>query len=77
MSAFKKTLTTAHLVMFGLAYMTPIIVLGTFGVLAQITDGHAAGAYVLALVAMLFTAYSYSRMAAAFPASPRRPAPAG
>ncbi|WP_413729000.1 APC family permease [Sodalis sp. RH22] len=67
MSAFKKTLTTGHLVLFGLAYMTPIIVLGTFGVLAQITDGHVPGAYVLALVAMLFTAFSYSRMASAFP----------
>lgn len=67
MSEFKKTLTTGHLVLFGLAYMTPIIVLGTFGVLAQITDGHVPGAYVLALVAMLFTAWSYSRMAKAFP----------
>lgn len=67
MSELKKTLTTGNLVLFGLAYMTPIIVLGTFGVLAQITEGHVPGAYVLALVAMLFTAWSYSRMAKAFP----------
>jgi len=67
MSELKKTLTTGHLVLFGLAYMTPIIVLGTFGILAQITDGHVPGAYLLALIAMLFTAWSYSRMAKAFP----------
>lgn len=47
--------------------MAPIIVLGTFGVLAQITEGHVAGAYVLALFAMFFTACSYSQMSAAFP----------
>lgn len=46
MPDFKKPLTTGHLVLFGLAYMAPIIVLGTFGVLAQITEGHVAGAYV-------------------------------
>lgn len=69
MPAFKKILTTGHLILFGLAYMTPIIVLGTFGVLAQLTDGHAAGAYVLALTVMLFTSYSYSKMASAFPVS--------
>ncbi|KAA8997410.1 APC family permease [Affinibrenneria salicis] len=67
MPQFKKILTARHLILFGLAYMTPIIVLGTFGILAQITEGHTAGAYVLALIAMLFTAYSYSKMAAAFP----------
>ncbi|AHF76098.1 Amino acid/polyamine/organocation transporter, APC superfamily [Sodalis praecaptivus] len=67
MPEFKKTLTTGHLVLFGLAYMAPIIVLGTFGVLAQITEGHVAGAYVLALFAMFFTACSYSQMSAAFP----------
>ena len=47
--------------------MTPIIVLGTFGILAQSTAGMVPAAYLAALVAMFFTAMSYGRMAAAFP----------
>jgi amino acid transporter len=54
-------------VLFGLAYMAPMIVLGTFGVLAESSGNAVPTAYLLALVAMLFTAVSYGRMAAAFP----------
>lgn len=57
------------MVLFGIAYMTPIIVLGTFGILADTTGGLVPAAYVAASVAMLFTAFSYARMAAAFPAA--------
>lgn len=63
----ERSLTLGSVVLFGLAYMTPIIVLGTFGILAQMTDGMVPASYLVALVAMLFTAYSYGRMAAAFP----------
>jgi putrescine importer len=44
-----------------------MIVLGTFGVLAVETSGAVPTAYIIALIAMLFTAYSYGRMAGAFP----------
>jgi putrescine importer len=54
-------------VLFGLAYMAPLIVLGTFGIVAESTDGTVPTAYLLALVAMLFTAASYGRMAARYP----------
>ncbi|KYP97041.1 hypothetical protein BG74_06035 [Sodalis-like endosymbiont of Proechinophthirus fluctus] len=68
MPDFEKTITTGHLVSFGLTYiMVPIIVLGTFGVLAKITDGDEVSAYVLALFAIFFTAGSYSQMSTAFP----------
>jgi amino acid transporter len=63
----ERTLGLRQVVLFGLAYMTPLIVLGTFGVLAAETDGAVPSAYLLALVAMLFTAYSYGRMASAYP----------
>lgn len=63
----KRTLTLSSVVLFGLAYMTPIIVLGTFGILAQMTNGMVPASYLVALIAMLFTAYSYGRMAAAYP----------
>ncbi|KOV91488.1 APC family permease [Streptomyces sp. NRRL B-3648] len=65
--ALARTLTLRAVVLFGLAYMTPLIVLGTFGVVAASTGGAVPTAYLLALVAMLFTAHSYGKMAAAYP----------
>jgi len=62
-----RSLGLTSLVLFGLAYMTPLIVLGIFGVVAEATGGASASAYLVALVAMLFTASSYGRMAAAYP----------
>lgn len=65
--ALARTLGLRSVVLFGLAYMTPMIVLGTFGVVATTTGGAVPTAYLLALLAMLFTAQSYGRMAAAHP----------
>lgn len=67
MARLQRTLSLGSVVLFGIAYMTPIIVLGTFGILAQSTAGMVPAAYLAALVAMFFTAMSYGRMAAAFP----------
>ncbi|AYF87844.1 APC family permease [Pseudomonas sp. JS3066] len=67
MAHLQRTLSLGSVVLFGIAYMTPIIVLGTFGILADTTGGVVPAAYVAASVAMLFTAFSYARMAAAFP----------
>ncbi|MFC5695379.1 APC family permease [Pseudomonas sp. GCM10022186] len=67
MAHLQRTLSLGSVVLFGIAYMTPIIVLGTFGILADTTGGLVPAAYVAASVAMLFTALSYARMAAAFP----------
>lgn len=62
-SHLTKTLGLRGVVLFGLAYMAPIIVLGIFGVIAETSQGASAGSYLLATVAMLFTASSYARMA--------------
>ena len=62
-----RTLRLPSLVLLGLAYMTPLIVLGIFGVVAETTSGASALAYLVALVAMIFTAASYGRMAAIHP----------
>ena len=64
-----RTLTLRAVVLFGLAYMTPLIVLGTFGVLAKTSNGTVPTAYLLTTAAMLFTAYSYGMMARAYPVS--------
>lgn len=61
------TLGLRSVVLFGLAYMTPIIVLGIFGVIAEASQGASAGSYLVATVAMLFTAASYAKMARHYP----------
>src|SRR5664280_1479080 len=62
-----RSLTLRPVVLFGLAYLAPMIVLGTFGVLAEATHGSTPTGYLLALVALLFTALSYGKMSTLFP----------
>jgi putrescine importer len=58
----RRVLGMPALVLFGLAYMVPLTVFTTYGVVTDGTEGHLPGAYVVTLAAMLFTAYSYGRM---------------
>ena len=67
--ALQKNLSLFGLVLFGLAYMTPMIVFGTYGVLYEASAGHVATSYLFALIAMLFTAGSYALMAYKYPSS--------
>lgn len=59
----KRTLGLSAVVIIGIAWVTPLIVLATIGIIAQLSNGAAPTAYLITLVAMLFTAYSYGRMA--------------
>ena len=52
MARLKRTLSLGSVVLFGIAYMTPIIVLGTFGILAETTQGHVPAAYIAASLAI-------------------------
>lgn len=63
----KRVLTLKDLAIYGIAFMTPIAPAYIYGSVSEITGGTLALAYVVAMVAMLFTAYSYGHMAAAFP----------
>ncbi len=62
-----RTLTLLPVVLFGISFMALGTVFSTYGVAAQISHGMVAGAYILATIVMLFTAYSYGQMAKAFP----------
>jgi putrescine importer len=64
---FRRVLGLPALVFFGLAYMVPLTVWTTYGVVTSSTAGHLPAAYVVTTVAMLFTAYSYGRMVVAQP----------
>lgn len=63
----ERTVTLFPMVLFGVAYVTPFIVLTTFGVFAEASNGALASAYLITTVAMLFTAMSYGKMAREFP----------
>ena len=65
--ALKRTLKLRHLVFIGLAYMAPLAVFDMFGIVADKTSGHVPLAYLVVLIAVLFTAFSYSRMVRFFP----------
>lgn len=66
-TTLERTLGLGTVVLIGLAYMTPLIVLGTYGVVAQLSNGTVPTAYLVTLIAMLFTALSYGRMASLYP----------
>jgi amino acid transporter len=63
----KRVLTLKDLVIYGIAFMTPIAPAYIYGFAAESTGGMLPLAYLIAMVAMMFSAYSYGRMAAVFP----------
>ncbi|CAN5264987.1 amino acid permease [soil metagenome] len=63
----KRVLGVPSLVLFGMVYMVPLTVFTTYGIVTQTTGGRVPLAYLVTLAAMVFTARSYARMAAAYP----------
>lgn len=53
----------------GLIYMVPLAAIGVFGIIYDMSAGAVAAVYVVAAVAMLFSAISYTVMAQQFPVS--------
>lgn len=62
-----RSLSLWSVVLFGLAFMALTTVFSTFGIASSLSKGMVVGAYILALVVMLFTAYSYGVMAKRYP----------
>lgn len=63
----QRVLKTPALVAFGLAYMVPLGVFTTYGQVTVLSQGHLPVAYLVTIVAILFTALSYCRMTNAMP----------
>jgi putrescine importer len=63
----ERKLGLVALVVIGLAYMTPMAVFDTFGIITEVTNGHVAGAYVITTLAVLLTAWSYIQMVKVYP----------
>ena len=64
-----RTLSVRDLVIHGLVYMVPLAPISVFGILYNMSAGAVAAVYVIAAVAMLFSAISYKEMAQVFPVS--------
>lgn len=68
-SHLKRTLGTWAIVGLGLGYMTPTVIFDTFGIVAEETNYLVPLAYLMAMVAMAFTAVSYGRMVQVYPSA--------
>lgn len=64
-----RRLSVRDLVIHGLIYMVPLAPIGVFGIIYDMSAGAVAAVYVVAAVAMLFSAISYKEMAQRFPVS--------
>lgn len=65
--SFRPVLSLWALVLFGLAFVGPTAPYTFFGVGSVKSHGHFALVYLIAMLAISFTAVSYGRMASAFP----------
>ncbi len=65
----KRVLTRRDLIIYGLVILTPTAPYPVYGIVQQTSQGHAALGYLVAMVAMLFTAASYGKMSGAFPSA--------
>lgn len=63
----KRSLKFSDLLIYGLIFMVPIAPFGIFGSVFQASGGMVALAYAVGMLAMAFTAASYSQMSRAFP----------
>jgi len=62
-----RSLSFSDLLIYGLIFMVPIAPFGIFGSVYSGSGGMVALAYVIGMVAMMFTALSYAQMVRAFP----------
>ncbi|HJZ65923.1 MAG TPA: APC family permease [Candidatus Acidoferrum sp.] len=65
----RRSLTLWDLILYGMIVLQPVAPMSAFGALSDRGRGHVVTAILIAMVAMLFTAMSYGRMARAYPSA--------
>ena len=65
----RRILSRRDLILYGLVILTPTAPFPVYGIVQQTSNGHAALSYLVAMVAMLFTAASYGKMSSVFPSA--------
>ena len=64
-----RTLGLWNLIIIGMVIIQPTAPMGIYGVISNKAHGHVVTAILIAMVAMLFTAISYGRMARSYPSA--------
>jgi len=65
----RRALSLWDLILYGIIVIQPTAPMSIFGVLSERGRGHVVTAILIAMVAMLFTAISYGRMARVYPSA--------
>src|SRR6476619_7674804 len=65
----RRTLTLWDLILYGVIVIQPVAPMSVFGVLSDRGHGHVVTTILIAMVGMLFTAFSYGRMARVYPSA--------
>jgi putrescine importer len=65
----RRALTLWQLVVIGLVIVQPTAPMGIYGIISNQAHGHVVTSILIAMVAMLFTAISYGRMARVYPSA--------
>ena len=69
MPHLKRSLKLWHLIIYGVIIIQPTAPMGVYGVVSNEARGHVVTTILIAMVAMLFTAISYGRMARVYPSA--------
>ena len=68
-SGLRRSLKLWHLVLYGIIIIQPTAPMSIYGVVNNAAGGHVVTTILIAMVAMLFTAVSYGRMARVYPSA--------
>jgi amino acid transporter len=65
----RRSLKLWHLIVYGIIIIQPTAPMSIYGVVSNVAGGHVVSTILIAMVAMLFTAVSYGRMARVYPSA--------
>jgi len=65
----RRVLSLWDLIFYGIILIMPIAAVPLFGIAQKLSDGHTVTTILIAMVAMMLTAFSYGRMAALYPSA--------
>ena len=68
-ASLNRTLGLWNLIIIGMVIIQPVAPMGIYGVISNTAYGHVVTTFLVAMVAMLFTAISYGRMARIYPSA--------
>lgn len=68
-TSLNRVLSTSDLIIYGMMFIVPVASFAWYGTYLETAQGMVALGYLIALVAMLFTGFSYAKMSREYPVS--------